>query len=592
MVGKTALLRVRERKGLDAGCDIWLHDAAGLDSGVKATLGELKKPVKIAYPGKQSAGSVAVELAKNSASPDKLAAMVGGKASGMALLQKALPLHSPKAIALSFDLWDHFLAGKTGAGVQLSAAIQGQLKGIAWPLPAKKLSDAAAAIRADILATSFATVDRKAVLDALATAGFSATHKLRFRSSTNVEDGDHFTGAGLYDSYSGCLADDLDDDDQGPSLCNAKQKKERGVMRAIRKVFASFYNDGALRERLRHGVVESEVAMGVVVHHGFPDVDELANGVATLDTRPGWGDEGQLVTQLGAVSVTNPSTSALPEVMKLSISAAGTASAWLEAASSLVPLGTQVMSYPSDYKLLGGYLDVVRKAYESAHGLAANKILLDFEFKKVKSGHIAQPKSVQGDWLVIKQVRPLPLPNAGAQHVPLLVGDTARRCTFQGEQGDVFAIHRLKSHWTLTARQGPAEAGKSLFAHVRLEYVVDGKVVILEGDPSTFSDFAHSSEAAKGFNPPHTWHQDSFAVKTAAGSQQWRLRTLLPSQANVAAGPSSTPRRSRAWAGSRACNGSTRSPSSCRLARRMWSRRRATWRAPGRYPAKPPRARP
>ena len=67
--------------------------------------------------------------------------------------------------------------------------------------------------------------------------GFDPTSKLRFRSSTNVEDSEQFTGAGLYDSKSGCLADDLDADSSGPSICDPSEPNERGVFRAIRKVY-------------------------------------------------------------------------------------------------------------------------------------------------------------------------------------------------------------------------------------------------------------------------------------------------------------------------------------------------------------------
>ena len=61
--------------------------------------------------------------------------------------------------------------------------------------------------------------------------GFDAYRKIRFRSSTNVEDSNQFTGAGLYESFSGCLADDLDGDSDGPCLCDADEDNERGDVR-------------------------------------------------------------------------------------------------------------------------------------------------------------------------------------------------------------------------------------------------------------------------------------------------------------------------------------------------------------------------
>ncbi len=57
------------------------------------------------------------------------------------------------------------------------------------------------------------------------------------------------------------------------------------MFKAIRKVFASFYNENAFLERLRLGVDESKVGMALLVHHSFPDDGELANGVAVVRRR-------------------------------------------------------------------------------------------------------------------------------------------------------------------------------------------------------------------------------------------------------------------------------------------------------------------
>ena len=94
--------------------------------------------------------------------------------------------------------------------------------------------------------------------------------------------------------------------------CDPDQDKERGVFRAIRKVFASFYNLNAFLERLRHGIDENDVGMALLVHHSFPDEDELANGVALYE--PSIYDiDTRLVSQQGANSVTNPNPGEIPE---------------------------------------------------------------------------------------------------------------------------------------------------------------------------------------------------------------------------------------------------------------------------------------
>lgn len=82
----------------------------------------------------------------------------------------------------------------------------------------------------------------------------------RFRSSTNAEDLEDFSGAGLYSSYS------------------AKQGHEtKTVENAIRKVWASLWNWRAFEERSYFKIDHESCAMGILVHRSFPDED--ANGV-------------------------------------------------------------------------------------------------------------------------------------------------------------------------------------------------------------------------------------------------------------------------------------------------------------------------
>jgi len=180
----------------------------------------------------------------------------GGKASNYGVLRRAIPDNCPRAMAFSFDLWNAFLDQvPTGGSTTLRQRIAERLASYTQypPSDMEALSSELAAIRnlfTDTRASTFSTSLRQGVLDALEAFGFDPKQNIRFRSSTNVEDSDRFTGAGLYDSYSGCLADDLDADDAGPCTCDPVEAKERGVFRAVRKVFASFYNDNALLERL------------------------------------------------------------------------------------------------------------------------------------------------------------------------------------------------------------------------------------------------------------------------------------------------------------------------------------------------------
>ena len=281
----------------------------------------------------------------------------GGKAANYGLLRRWIPTNCPIAIAFSFDLWDEFLDQTLPGGGTLRSNLASRLAPYTnYPPDIVSLKTNLAAVRALFTDTaSFNAAQQQAITNALAPF-FNPLRKIRFRSSTNVEDAEHFTGAGLYDSYSGCLMDDLDGDTSGPSQCDPTESKERGVFRAIQRVYASFYNDDAYLERLMHRVNESQVAMGVLVHHSFPDEEELANGVATPTftfTTSSTNVTGDLVTQLGAVSVTNPDGSSAPEIVtgKRYTSAYGsTYSLTLKQYSSLVPLGEYVMDWQADYR--------------------------------------------------------------------------------------------------------------------------------------------------------------------------------------------------------------------------------------------------
>ncbi len=84
--------------------------------------------------------------------------------------------------------------------------------------------------------------------------------RMRFRSSTNAEDLDGFTGAGLYTSKSGDPQD------------------TKSVLEAIREVWASVWFFRAFEERSYRKIGHQTVGMALLVHQSFPD--EVATGVA------------------------------------------------------------------------------------------------------------------------------------------------------------------------------------------------------------------------------------------------------------------------------------------------------------------------
>jgi len=415
----------------------------------------------------------------------------GGKAANFGLLRQAIPGNSPVATAFSFDLWNAFMNKSLPGGVTLREIIDQQLSGYTYPPDMQALSATLSGIR-DLIKdddeTFFPNAATSAVLATLQDPqyGFDPYFKLRFRSSTNVEDSDQFSGAGLYDSYSGCLADDLDGGSGGPSHCDPEQPNERGVYRAIRKVFAAFYNLNAYLERLRHGIDENTVGMAVLVHHSFPDEDEMANGVAIHEPHT-QSDDIYLVTQYGSSSVTNPEPGTVPEEVDIWVSKSS-GSVWPTVIeySNLVPLGATVMDFPADYEDLSNLLVPVGEAWGNATGDSG--FTLEYEYKKM---------APDGD-LIVKQVRKIPQADTTPSITPFLINEPIEYCVFQGEAGTVFGNHRLKSRWTFETRSmwlTEENLQESLYADTVLEYAEACQLYYQTGPLPQWPEATHSYNA-------------------------------------------------------------------------------------------------
>jgi pyruvate,water dikinase len=132
-------------------------------------------------------------------------------------------------------------------------------------------------------------------LDAMITQKFGATTPVRLRSSTNAEDLEGFTGAGLYESFTAYGSGD-----------------KRASVRIV-KVWGSVWTFRAFEERSFWNIAHEDVYMGVEINRSFPN--EKSNGVLiTRDLiRPdSWGF--YLNAQKGEESVTNPTQGITPEV--------------------------------------------------------------------------------------------------------------------------------------------------------------------------------------------------------------------------------------------------------------------------------------
>ncbi len=501
-------------------CQVRVVDVGdALDPEVVEYLQELKRAPDLDLRAFEAAATYFAEVA--TATPDDIVT-IGGKAANYGFLLREIPSNARPAMAFTFDLWNDYLAQPIEGETTLREKIAELLAPFPSYPPASfsDLFDALGDVR-DLIEeeADFTAAQRSAILAELQ-GRFDPMRKIRFRSSTNVEDSDVFTGAGLYESKSGCLADDLDDDDEGPSICEPdEEEKERGVFRALRKVFESFYNDNAYLERLRHRVDESTVGMAILVHYSFPDPTELANGVAILRTIAPGSTRLTIVSQPDAFSVTNPEDGAAPEVVDVFVSRTSIFPNLQQGADRL-PLGATVLRMPDEYRSLSQLFLDVAEAFGEFHG--ETRFDIEFEFKKIVD-----------DGLVVKQVRRIPGVTPGFDTTPVLVHTPRSLCTMQAEYGDVFANYRLKSRWQPVLTSGAIDGEPvGLYQSADHSYVLGSDVRDLTGDPASWPGASHGT-----FDPPSDGilgFVDSWTVGSGGAARTMRLHTYVPTNVGPA----------------------------------------------------------
>ena len=222
----------------------------------------------------------------------------------------------------------------------------------------------------------------------------STTRRLRFRSSSNVEDALEFNGAGLYESTSVCVADTLDDDDDGPSRCDSTRENERTIERALKKVWASLWTFRAHEERTFFRIPPERAAMGILVNRAF--VDETANGVAFTGSPADPRERRYVITaQVGEDSVVSPEPGTSVERTLLDVREGQVVEIVRARGSSLVEPGAEVISDAHLEELAGLMFHVDENLPIELGEYAREQVLLDFEFKVEPGGSLA-----------VKQVRP------------------------------------------------------------------------------------------------------------------------------------------------------------------------------------------
>ncbi|MBF0207289.1 MAG: hypothetical protein HQK53_10415 [Oligoflexia bacterium] len=163
---------------------------------------------------------------------------------------------------------------------------------------------------------------------------FSSTERIRFRSSSNAEDLPGISGAGIYESKSGCLADEKNSSTSSKCLTKLeisriqdriqklsalseqnevikeliqdlqkKLKKHYLISDAITKVYASMWSEKAFLHRDYYRITHLDAYMGMLVHDSSKD--EQANGVGIIELKNKILNIS-LVLQNEDFSITNP----------------------------------------------------------------------------------------------------------------------------------------------------------------------------------------------------------------------------------------------------------------------------------------------
>lgn len=327
----------------------------------------------------------------------------GGKATNLALLNRCLPepMRLP-GFGIPYHYYDAFIENNRIVNRLVDPPRSVTIKTYINALLEHPSFRSDSEFRAEMLDDLRSTVRRASVdgplvaalAERIRTIFGSPQIKVRFRSSSNMEDNLEFNGAGLYDSTSVCAMDSQDGDDSGFSWCDPSQDSERTIERGLRKVWASLWNSRAFEEREYFQLPHELSRMAILVSPAFPD--EAANGVAFTGNPLDPTDKRYLINvQLGDESVVNPDPDVVPERDILEITDGEVSAIIRSRPSSLVPPGSFVLT-DDQLRVLGSTLSDVSSCFTVDPGpFDPARVVLDLEFKFSAENA-----------LILKQVRP------------------------------------------------------------------------------------------------------------------------------------------------------------------------------------------
>ncbi|MBI2896699.1 MAG: hypothetical protein HYY06_24285 [Deltaproteobacteria bacterium] len=304
----------------------------------------------------------------------------GGKASHYAELSAVEGIDVPEAFAIPVYFYDQFMR-QNG----LYDRVRELLRNEEFVDDARTRSERLAEL-GDAMKRAPVDEGLARALEDLIERDFGST-RMRFRSSTNAEDLEGFTGAGLYTSRSGALGD-----------------PERPVLDAVREVWSSVWSFRAFEERSYRGISHENVGMAILVHRSFPD--ELANGVA-LTANPfdvsGLEPGFYVNVQRGEASVVQPEPGTATDQFVYQFDRPNRPIIYY-GHSSEIPEGETVLTTAQTYAL-GQALDAIHRHFRESYGPPPDQpnawYAMDVEFK-LDVGRDGEPA------IVIKQARPHP----------------------------------------------------------------------------------------------------------------------------------------------------------------------------------------
>lgn len=304
----------------------------------------------------------------------------GGKAAHYAALSHVEGLPVPKAFAIPVHYYFEFME-RNGFDLQVAEMLADPDFQDSPAVRDARLEELRDAIKDAPMDPDF-MADLRAKL-----AAEYPGERMRFRSSTNAEDLEGFTGAGLYTSKTG--------DESGPN-----PDPSESFDKAIRKVWASVWYFRAFEERRYRGIAHEDVGMALLVHHSFPD--EFANGVALTNNpfdKTGAFPAFYINVQRGEESVVLPPPGQTTDAYLQHWDTDGQRVQYLSHSNSSLVASDETVLTTSQINELGAALARIREFFAPAYADGPNWWAMDVEFKfDAAPGQCPQ--------LYVKQARP------------------------------------------------------------------------------------------------------------------------------------------------------------------------------------------